>query len=307
MILRAPTVRKRVILHAGLPRTGSTAIQEALIGDHAELRTAKVLYPSAPTYTGSSAHHRLFLALLDTEHYAYLRTPYPNPLPDLETELKNLRAEINASDCQIIILSSEILWNPRAFNMAVLERLRAVLSEFEIVVTMSLRAIPAHALSGYTQRIIGPQRYTGSFAQHVAENIEDQVWSYSERLACFSEVFGHSQIRPFWYEDTCIDLLAPIRSLCGLQNRTQSEVGAKLANASPRWQITAAQLLLNQAAACAPWYRAVTRLRLALLRRGVWLGSFPPDPSQSADLAFLEQLENAERNLVNQKFETDWY
>lgn len=67
----------RIILNAGMPKTGSTAVQEAMQRHHSDLRAAGVLYPRAGIWAGSAAHHRLFLALLDPDHYAHLRTPYP--------------------------------------------------------------------------------------------------------------------------------------------------------------------------------------------------------------------------------------
>lgn len=301
------TEEHQIILHAGMPKTGSTAVQQTLQRHQSDLRAAGVLYPRAGIWAGSAAHHRLFLALLDADHHSHLRTPYPAPLPDLATEVSALRAEMAASGCTTTLLSSEILWNPLAFDAGILGRLRDALPGCKITVTVALRAIPSHARSGYIQRVVGPQRYTGDFAQHVAENTADRIWQYTERLAGMAQVFGTDQVRPFWYEEARDDLLAPLRALCAIPSHGLVQTGAERANISPGWRDTAAQLQANQMLTRRHGKRLsiLARLRLSLLRRG--LGKVPADLAHTAAFHDLEAQDRTERRAVEQAFPTGWW
>jgi len=88
-----------LILHVGIHRTGSTSVQGVLTASRLKLRRNGVLYP----HTGSLtvAHHGLCFALRGKS-----ASPW-GPLPPLDQLLNELQAEINASRCHTVLISSE--------------------------------------------------------------------------------------------------------------------------------------------------------------------------------------------------------
>src|SRR5690606_33106823 len=66
MIFRSPR-KKKVILHIGLPKTGSTALQQALYQNREELLRQGVLYP-AQVHRAGDPKHNFVLDLLRNEH-----------------------------------------------------------------------------------------------------------------------------------------------------------------------------------------------------------------------------------------------
>ena len=88
-----------LILHVGLHRTGSTSVQGALTASREKLRSRGVLYPHAGSI--GFTHHGLCFALGGKTD-----TPW-GPLPPLDQLLSELQAEITASRCHTVLISSE--------------------------------------------------------------------------------------------------------------------------------------------------------------------------------------------------------
>lgn len=93
-------IKPDLILHIGMPKTGTTTIQHFLRINHGILLQGGILYPqSGRTY---EAHHQFAAAFQDVK-YDWV------PHAELEVILDHLQAEISQTDAKKIIISSEIL------------------------------------------------------------------------------------------------------------------------------------------------------------------------------------------------------
>jgi len=86
-------VRKTIYLHIGFGKTGTTSIQKTLLKNYDKLLSCSVLYPKTGIVNGG--HHGLAILGLD------------NMTNDIKNQYKNLIQEIELSNCQKVILSSE--------------------------------------------------------------------------------------------------------------------------------------------------------------------------------------------------------
>ncbi len=111
---------KKIILHIGMHKTGSTAIQFWLGANRENLMASGVLYPRTdrPPDPILSKHASLHHALMD-------------PSGDFDSEWRLIRNEFQASGCHTMILSAEGLSAPRYRKLA---PLRALADDFEVIV-----------------------------------------------------------------------------------------------------------------------------------------------------------------------------
>lgn len=200
------SAKPRLILHGGMPKTASTAIQEALLS--MPVGEKGVLYPETGRYPGSVAHHEMFFALSGSS--PEVKMPLPAPRASFEFLVEDLRKEIARSNASVVVISTEILWNPLAVLDGHLRMFRDYFDDFEIDILFYLRSPVKQAVSGYAQRVSGVQKYTGTFSDHVADMLSAGVWDYSARLDVFRRVFGDDRVHAHSFDQVRDDILAPL-------------------------------------------------------------------------------------------------
>lgn len=92
---------KELILHIGIEKTGTSAIQRHLALNYDILRRLGVLYPLKIRWQDHS-HHKLSFALLETNRWE-------ENILDPEEILEIVKHEFEKSQCEKLIISSEIL------------------------------------------------------------------------------------------------------------------------------------------------------------------------------------------------------
>ena len=92
-------IMKKLILHAGWSKTGTSAIQDALSTHFSVSKNAGVLYPSACRWF-DNAHHHFALA--------FTNNPVHKSKYDAETACRVMADEINKSTAKTIIISTEL-------------------------------------------------------------------------------------------------------------------------------------------------------------------------------------------------------
>ncbi len=174
--------RKRVFLHCGTEKTGSTAIQVFCTENRDLLRSRGLYYPE--TGIGNAfayGHHEL--AKLPGEE---------NDASAAEKLWDKAIEEMTAQECDAILLSSEHFWSWTASGD--LAWLHDRLSDFDVTVVVYLREQAEYILGSYCTNVIffGETRSLSTFSETVDKD-------YLQRLEGFKNLFGRENliVRPY--------------------------------------------------------------------------------------------------------------
>jgi hypothetical protein len=171
---------KRLILHVGQSKTGTSTIQDFLAHNRRRLwREAGVLYPQAGRQ--GAAHHRIAALFLPAGNAGWIRRE------DAESLRTALDEEVAQASTGTVVVSSEALFNARSIT-----DVRDFLSGFTVEILVIVRR---------------QDRWLDSLYQHqlkVGETeLEPQAWlaarqstlDYAARVGRWADVFGDAQVR----------------------------------------------------------------------------------------------------------------
>lgn len=180
--------KRRVFLHVGPHKTGSTYIQRNLVNNREALAELGLCYPR----TGQEilyGHHNLV---------KYLRGA-----KEVEFDLRSFRSEIGSGSD--VVISSE---NFSALDKHGVERLRDILQDFEIVVIIFARARGPLLYSTWQEDV--KHGYTISFPEFVSMRLARPYVSKEINkgllIDLYAEVFGAEAIRLAVYDNIRQDL-----------------------------------------------------------------------------------------------------
>lgn len=173
-------MQQRVIIHIGVPKTGTTAVQKFLCDNRNALLGAGWLYPGN-ICRGFGQHD---LAFLLGGGYPEWATVQPRSLAEL---LALLRQEITSVPHRQLLISSEnfyLLCSPQALADC-LRELGYAPGEVGIVVYLRRQD---DAVESWYNQAVKAQGYAGTLSEHAAA--AGDLWDYATRLARWAEVFG---------------------------------------------------------------------------------------------------------------------
>lgn len=184
---------KRLYLHIGFNKTGSTSLQQCLYQNRAVLETSGYLYPgtSQDSYMQNQQHTPL-AASLPNRTITWLR---PRKQATLDQALPDLLAAIAASPASSVILSSEAFggldMTPEGVRL-VAEKLG---QHFDLCIIAYIRRQDSYLLSAYQEEIKNGGSHSFAFDRYPANR---QLY-FNRRLAPWRDVFGAERVivRPF--------------------------------------------------------------------------------------------------------------
>lgn len=183
---------KKLFLHIGFNKTGSTSLQHSLFKNAINLESVGYLYPGQATdsYMQSRQHVPLAATLPDRQ-IAWLR-PAKNKV--LAQALPDVLTAIRESSAHSVILSSEAFGG---INMT-LERVRMIqdkLAEFDIYIVAYIRRQDSYILSTYQEGVKNGETNSFQFDRFR----KSRQLAFSHRLAPWRQVFGNDRVivRPF--------------------------------------------------------------------------------------------------------------
>ena len=159
--------KRKLFLHVGVEKTGTSAIQSALFENKNTLRDEySIIYPESIIWPDKS-HHILSLSLLETDLHG--------DVGDMYDVLGRLDEEIDSSSCRDMIISSEIFrWFYQHKNYSILEE--RIFKKFEVVTVMLAVRPQAEWLSSmYNQWVKDPNVHTSVSLQEYVEEMKDDA------------------------------------------------------------------------------------------------------------------------------------
>ena len=182
---------KNLILHIGLPKTGTSSVQFALSRARKEMLRYGVLYPETGQWTDHS-HHGLGFALRGVSDYG------GQPVEAAETLLDALSEEYDKHPrIETVLISSEIfqalVWPKR---IAALKRLTDQFEHMKIIAVLRRQDVLLESL--FKQHVKDP---TMALAESVEEYL-DRVggwFNYKNFLSRWMDVFGHENLHLLSY------------------------------------------------------------------------------------------------------------
>jgi hypothetical protein len=183
----------KTILHIGMPKTGSTALQGALAASRDRLAARGALYPTNPPGCPFENHRLLVLGFTRfADLPRHIRKHALYDASNLGTHyaafLAHLRAEVDAARPERLVLSSETLF--RRLGPAARRSLGAAVAGFgETRVAVYLRRPSSYYLSALQQKLKSAHRV-----------IPPRVQSPVAVLESYAAVFGAGSVRARVYD-----------------------------------------------------------------------------------------------------------
>lgn len=174
---------KKLFIHAGLQKTGSTSLQHFFFMNRDFLKNNGVLYPASPNNSPLNpdviGHHSDMLPTFYS-HYSFNRLS-----PELT--MQYYIDEILSSDCEVALLSTEDLF----YNDPSL--IRKLTDSFQVIFIVYLRYFPFYAESLQNQifKSRGTALYFSSYPITPYTYVSDSAFANIENLKKFVNYFGY--------------------------------------------------------------------------------------------------------------------
>jgi hypothetical protein len=206
---------KKLFLHIGFNKTGSTSIQRNLARNAAALEQAGYLYPGKPSdsYMQNTQHTPLAAALPERA-VKWLRPPKQ---ARLDAALPDLLAAISRSPAPNVVLSSEAFGGIDMTREHV-QRVRRKLADFDVAAVADIRRQDTYIRSTYQEGVKNGAAHPFKF-----DNFrKNRQLAFSRRLEPWRQVLGQDRVivRPFdkafWpQQELFFDFLTAIGAPCG--------------------------------------------------------------------------------------------
>lgn len=188
-------MKKRLLLHIGIGKTGTTSIQDMLLNNQARLAEHGVLYPK--TGIVQFGHHGL--AILDEQTFS----------AKTHALYQGLLKEIRNSSCHTVLISSE---NYSFMTAGYINDLANSLQEFEVKIVFYVREQIKLFASSYLEWLKVGKEHQGSVKKFF--ELHKNSFDFARRIAPWEDAFGQENIMVRLFEkrivgeDVCNDFLA---------------------------------------------------------------------------------------------------
>lgn len=170
-------------IHIGVPKTGTTAIQDFCAVNRRELANQRLLYPALEK---GHAHHGLMRLI----HQA-------RPNDHRMRRFYRFRREIEKSKCERVLISSEF-----AARMQDLSNLQRLLRDVDTRIIVYLRRQDNWLLSAYNQNVKSPTTSSSdTFEDFTKRPHLERRLNYEKLLGLWSEAFGFQNLDVHVYEE----------------------------------------------------------------------------------------------------------
>ena len=197
-------MQQKCFLHIGTHKTGTTSVQSCLYKNRNLLKEKSIFYPAIIKNETDAGHHSIAATIAKNNNYDSLKK---------ETKIENLLQQIKSSDCETIIISSEIFSTINPWLV------KKVFAEFNCKVICFLRRQDDLIESMYRELIknsnflaeaedfkdiiTNEKKLSFSVYQHEFEGI--LPFDYEKFLNKWADCFGKNQIEVYVYNEPNTD------------------------------------------------------------------------------------------------------
>ena len=187
---------KKLVLHVGTPKTGTTAIQKFLMNNAAALEERGIYYPVFPSrWPGveiARNGHFIFQDVMARLDHPTFNTR-PNLLPPCTEKFAQLVANLDGT----MILSDETFWQMASRFEDTLPTLKNIcdglgFDSYQIIVYLRRQDVLVE--SWYAQRVKGVKVTSITFDKYLKSKATHQVCTYNKVIKRFEEVFGQQNV-----------------------------------------------------------------------------------------------------------------
>jgi hypothetical protein len=227
-------MRRRVTLHIGLHKTGTTTFQHTLAYNTKALERHRFRYVSAgrdlPEYhTIAPPHHELAIEIRKGEPSSLERLTWAEA-----------HREIGSTDADRFLLSSEMF---ALFEEEQLARLARELAPFDVRVVVVLRNLADRIQSSY--REVVKRGETRTFDRFLEDTIERSPIGYRHHdlLERWSRAFGADSLEVLCYEEIREDIVGRLLDACGMGAAAPDLTYERSENVNPSPGVHSAEIL----------------------------------------------------------------
>ncbi|KIC15143.1 hypothetical protein [Leisingera sp. ANG-Vp] len=183
---------KKLFLHIGFNKTGSTSIQRNLVLNAAALQQRGILYPNDPAAPFMQNIQHVPLAGAMPNHYLSWLTPAKRAT--LDRAYSSLTSHLEARDFHTLVLSSEGFGSP-ATGLRKAAWVKEQFAAYDVTVIAYIRRQDAYFLSAYQEEVKAGCSTPFCFDSYP----DERILRFAQRLKPWRRVFGADKVavRPF--------------------------------------------------------------------------------------------------------------
>lgn len=202
-------MKKKVIFHIGLEKTGTTSFQGFCAENRAVLLRHSVLYPTSRTLIWKKHHGPI--AACYFPNIAAVQQTIGVPYRDKQTVLRSLNREMEKAAADTVLISSEHLSS--RFSAVQIRQLAADFSDYDCRIAIVVRDHVSRALSSYCTTIESGRHPTiDEFIREICDERSNYM-RYKDTITQWERVFGKDNIVMFPYNTTGNIVCTLVRSL----------------------------------------------------------------------------------------------
>ncbi len=235
--------KKRLYIHIGTQKTGSTTIQRFLSENMRMLRKQGVLYPEFIRPSGRN-HNRLISERSSTSHKLVKKIFDDKEIVSLKEKFDS---EVKASGAERIILSSEDLFLP--LEQQQWKLLKSLCQGYEVFIIVYFRRQDEFLISLHNQRVKDSLSIKGSFLETLEQEqvlFKSLLDNYENVLSAWSDIAEDNHILVTAYEgDVKRDVLGHFLDSVGIEYHDEMSKPEKRKNASIPYTLVKLKSLMN--------------------------------------------------------------
>src|SRR5262249_4525172 len=180
-------MKRRLIFHIGLEKTGTDSFQHFCTEQHEVLRHAGTLYPTQSFAFGAYNHEPLVACYLDHRDFSIRSSGRTRA-----EVLRSLMAEIEAADLPAVLISGEHFSS--RFREPEIQQLAADFSGFECRIAIVVRGHRARFFSAYSQAVLsGRDMALEDYCDEVFAP-DNRYMRYAVTIGAWEAAFGRGNI-----------------------------------------------------------------------------------------------------------------